>query len=540
MRRGLLLVALLLAAQVASAHSGHDHNQTLPAQPAKPGPSPGPTTPARNSSANATAVPATASAAPTGLPGFGATTSSPGTREWLGYKGDPMRTGANGARAPVAPEPRWTVAGTPGTGIYASPVVAHGLVVFAGLDRKVHAVDANTGFGRWAHPLPSMGFSSPAIADDKVLVASSNGTLVALDLATGNERWVVELGGRVSASPLALLGVVYAQTEEGRVVALDAADGKLRWNRTLPPIESGVAPMWQGGRLYVGDAKGTVHALHALTGQTLWTASVATPVTATPVGTGKQVIVPTLGLKALEADSGRVAWAKPTAGFVRSSPAYQAGVLVYGNPEEPGVVGANAANGERLWSVSTRLFVRSAPAIAQDVAVVASDDGSLLAMRLRNGTLLWTIDAGERMRASPVVLDGVVYAARMDGLLRHYSDDAAPSTEPSEQLRTGGNDLGVLGFVVLVGALGVPYFGVRHLRQRVAAQHAGVPTQRLVEVQRPGLRGAAGFVGVACPRCACRFGVAPQDHSIVACPGCGLRSVVRRRGGGGGRGAPLS
>lgn len=540
MRWQLLLVAVLLVPGLALGHGGHEHGNAT-AGSSGPTPKPGAWPPPANGTVEADRTAAGAASAPLPYAAPSETTAtSPGTREWATFKGDPGRTGANGAKPPLAPQAKWSASGTAGVGIFAPPVVASGLVVFAGLDRHAHALDATTGFGLWSAPLPSMAFASPTVVDDKVLVAASEGTLLALDLRAGTERWRADLGGKTSASPLVHNGVAYAVTETGRVLALNVSDGALRWNRTVPPIGSVVAPTWAAGRLIVGDGAGQVHALHPLTGQTLWTTNVGTPVTATPVAAGKQLIVPTLGLKALEPETGRVLWSKVLGAFVRSSPAYQAGLLVYGDPEAPGVVGASALTGEPVWKVPTRLFVRSSPAIAQDVAVAAADDGSILAMRMKNGTVLWTLDAGERMRASPVVLEGRLFAARMDGLLRLYADAAAPSLAAEGPAATA-TDRSLIEAAPVVALAAVPFLGAKLARDRLrrsapAPEAAGAGD---VEPARPSPPPrVGGHVRVACPGCACRFGVDPGAQPVVVCPGCGLRSEVRRRQPGRVPGAP--
>lgn len=540
MRQAAVLVFLVLlqAPSLAQGHAGvHGGNETHGegAGELKPGAWPPPNGTAPNTTAPAPAPAGT----PVSVVGFEPTVSSPATREWYGFKGDPGRTGATGAKAPLAPQRKWDATGTANVGIFAPPVVADGVAVFAGLDRKVHAVNVATGFRAWAAPvaLPAMAYASPAIADDKVLVQAVDGTLLALDLATGAEKWRVALGDKASAAPLVHNGVVVALTEGGKVQALDIGDGKPRWNRTLGPVQSTVAPMMASGRIVIGDARGTVWGLHALTGQTLWTASLAAPVTATPVLAGKLVVVPTLGLRALELETGKVVWSRAMAGFVRSSPAHQAGVVVYGDPEAPGVHALSAQTGQPVWekAVPTRLFVRSAPTIAQDVAVAAADDGSILAMRLRNGTLLWTLDAGANMRASPVVLDGRLFAARMDGVLRLYEDPAVdPAADPGSDPGAGGDRL--LDLLPIFVALAVPYVGLKVARERMRQALAPPALAPLDSVGPPAEARAAaeqaarrGYIRVPCARCGCRFGVAPRQDRIVQCPGCGLRSEVRRK-----------
>lgn len=541
MRWALLVLAVLLAPGLASGHGSESHPEGTHGESGAqlaPEPKPGPWPPPANASAAEGSATPPPPPAPEPAALYEPTVASPATRQWLGFKGDALRTGATLAQAPLAPERRWD-AGQPGPGVLATPVVAHNLVVFAGLNRRVQAVDLATGFPQWSVELPAMALAAPAVAEDTLLVAAGNGTLVALELASGRERWRSELGARTSAAPLVVNGLVYAASEAGRVVALGLRDGSLRWSRSLPPLESLVAPTWAAGRLVVGDASGRVHALHALTGQSLWSVDIGTPVTSTPVGVGPRIVVPTLGLKALEVETGRVAWSRPAGAFVRSSPAYHLGVLAYGGADAPGVEAVNAFTGEALWAVPTRLYVRAAPTIAREHVVAAAEDGSLLAIWLRNGTVLWTLDAGERMQASPVVLDGMLLAARMDGVVRLFADPEASAAEAAlPQAAPAGN--GLVGLLPIFGALAAPYVVLRRLHARMLrrveeAARAAAPAGAVAPLRG----GAAGVVRVACPRCTCRFGAEPRHLSIAACPACGAKLVVRvARGARGARAAP--
>jgi outer membrane protein assembly factor BamB len=519
----LLLVVLLAAPALAGAPAGNA-TKGEPAPTPAPGPWP-PPAPANNT----TAVPA-ARGTPAGA--YEPTVTSPGVREWTGFKGDALRTGATAAHLPLDPVKRWDASGTAGYGIAAEPVVTHGLVVWGALDRKVHAVDANTGFPQWSADLPGRVMGSPAVAEDTLLVATLDGTLTALRLTDGTERWHRTLGDRIGAAPLTANGVVYVVGETGHVAAFEVPSGAPRWNRTLTGVAGGVAPLLIGGRLVVAQLDGTVVALQALTGTTLWTASVGGPVLATPVGVGNRVVVPTLGLVALDAESGRKAWSRPAVMLVRSSPAFGQGMLVYGDPEEPGVIGADAYTGEPRWRAHLTVFVTSPATIARDAAVVASKDGTFTAMQLRNGTILWQRDAGERMSVAPVVFDGRVLVARTDGTVRLFADESTVVAEDGGIPAATGGGNGLLGLLPVFAVLALPYFGVRHLRDRMHRQ--GQPSRASAALAEqptanPAARPVDGTARVACPRCACKFGVDPRRDRIVACPACGARAAVRRR-----------
>jgi outer membrane protein assembly factor BamB len=531
----LLFAALLLAplgASLALGHAGHDHA-------APPTPQPGPSgqvayQPPGDAAGNASARNASAAgnASRAAMPPLAALGgAAPGrNQEWAVFKGDPERTGSTPAHLPLAPKLRWQ-AGSGGGGIVASPSVANGLVVFAALDKHVYAVDVETGLPRW--PSVETGgfvFAAPSISDGIVLLAVTDGRLVALNLTDGSQRWEVRLNGTLSASPLVVKGTVVEATESGEVAALALDNGAPLWTRKLPGLARGVSPVWTGGRVVVGDADGNVWALHALTGQTLWRTLLPDPVTATPaVGNGR-LFVPTLGLACLDLDTGRALWRHGEDAFVDSSPAAANNMVVLGAGDEPGIEGLNALTGERAWFVPTRLPVRSAPVVTPDGVLAVSDDGSLLVMNLRNGTLVWTLDAGERVHGSPAVVDGKVLVGRIDGMLRAYGDEARAASGAPALVDPAGGGIGLLEVLPVAAVVGVPYLGARWVRRRVRRKAGARHTPLPLPPPPPKPPAPGDAVRVLCPRCSCRFGVAPVRDRVVQCPACGMRAAVRRKG----------
>ncbi|MCA1814552.1 MAG: PQQ-binding-like beta-propeller repeat protein [Halobacteriales archaeon] len=520
----LLVLLLLASAQPVWASLGHDG---APAPKATPGASGS----AQNASAqSATPVPAVPAPPVQSLP----VPTAGSANDWPAFKGGSDRTGATTAHLPLAPALRWQTGATANGGILASPVAAQGLIVFASLDRHVYAVDAASGLQHWRWDAGKLLLGTPALAQGLALVPVSDGRLVALDLLNGTERWTGRLNGTMSASPLTYNGEVIAASEAGQVVAFDLADGAVKWSRTVGPLGDLVSPALAGGRVIVGDALGTVWALHVLTGNVLWKAGIGSPVTATPAAGDGRIIVPTLGLKSLDQETGHILWTRDEGGPVRSSPAYRAGVIVVGGGDTPGIAGVNAVNGQRLWFVASRLFVKSAPIIAADQALAISDDGSLFAMTLRNGTLLWTLDAGERTHGSPALVNGKVVVGRIDGLLRVYGDEASAAgsgvrsgeAEPTPAASNANDTL--LTALPLVAVLGGAYYALRLGRDRMRAKANQASAPEHIPLPPP-LPKPGETLRMTCPRCACRLGVRLQAGEVATCPGCGLRSALRRK-----------
>jgi outer membrane protein assembly factor BamB len=139
---------------------------------------------------------------------------------------------------------RRTFAGTtsaPGaSGFAGGPLLVDDLVLAAGDDGSIHAIDRRTGAPRWCvRPTRAAGasFSVPDVDHrplarvGRVLVAGSlTGAVTAYDLDTRNERWrKVPLDSSVAFGIASGRRTVYVPYFSGRLVALRASDGQERW-----------------------------------------------------------------------------------------------------------------------------------------------------------------------------------------------------------------------------------------------------------------------------------------------------------------------
>jgi len=84
---------------------------------------------------------------------------------------------------------------------YASAALTDKLVVAASRDRRVYAIDRETGKKAWSFLTRGAVDSSPVVLKDRVYVASTDRNLYVLELATGKELEKHDLGAQVLASP---------------------------------------------------------------------------------------------------------------------------------------------------------------------------------------------------------------------------------------------------------------------------------------------------------------------------------------------------
>jgi len=99
--------------------------------------------------------------------------------------------------------------------------------------------------------------------------------------------------------------------------------------------------------------------------------------------------------------------------------AFRGGPTHHGSYEDVGI----EREPELRWAFSTGGPVTSSPAIADGLAYVGSDDGSMYAVDTRTGTEAWRFETGGPVRSSPAVAGGVVFFGSYDGSF--YALDAA-------------------------------------------------------------------------------------------------------------------
>ncbi len=103
---------------------------------------------------------------------------------------------------------------------YASAAIGGGLVIVAGRDKLVHALDQETGEARWTFRARARFDASPAIAGNRVYAGNADGRLYVLDLATGENVGEFHAGGPIMGSPALSGGTIVFGTQDGTLFAL--------------------------------------------------------------------------------------------------------------------------------------------------------------------------------------------------------------------------------------------------------------------------------------------------------------------------------
>lgn len=122
-------------------------------------------------------------------------------------------------------ERRWAVPNE-AVEFVASPAVDASIVVAAGRDKKIRALDPATGKPLWEFLARKGIDSSPVIGPETIFAGSDDGRIYALDRKDGKEVWSYDIGARINSSPAVAGGHLVIGAQDGSVYAFRAATAR--------------------------------------------------------------------------------------------------------------------------------------------------------------------------------------------------------------------------------------------------------------------------------------------------------------------------
>jgi outer membrane protein assembly factor BamB len=278
----------------------------------------------------------------------------------------------------------------------------------------------------------------PAIGYGRLYLSNAGGTLAAYSAHTGGTAWLYHAHRCTASTPAVAHHIVYEtflnrppcnapNVTNGEVVALRTGNGKLVWRRRIGPSES--SPLVAGRTVYVGDWRGKVYALDALTGRRRWTFSAGGRVKGGVALAGNHVFFGSYDhhMYALDARTGRLQWrASPQARLGGAATFYATPAVAYGRVYIGGTDGKvysfGAATGKIRWSHGTGGYVYGTAAVWNKHVFVGSYDHTFYSFDAATGNVQWRFHANGPISGSATVVDGIVYFATLNR--RTYGLDA--------------------------------------------------------------------------------------------------------------------
>ncbi|WP_374027221.1 PQQ-binding-like beta-propeller repeat protein [Bdellovibrio bacteriovorus] len=314
-----------------------------------------------------------------------------------------------------------------------TPVLAGDLVIQGnGLDGIV-AYSRDNGQERWRLPIENGAEPSATLIRDRLFVGASDGNFYSIEASTGTVQWTFNTKSENLAAPLLEDGIVYFLAGNSVFYALDAATGRQIWLHSRQDtsqfsIRGGSQAALNNGILYVGFSDGSVVALNAKTGSSLWEVQLNRnkrfrDIDATPVVDGNQLYVAGYDdkLYCLSVDKGEVLWRIEGGGY--------SGVTVVGDkliyPTTNGEVQAlNKASGDKLWSYKLKDGIATQVRTYKGVLVFGESQGSLRFLDANAGTEVGSFEPGRGILSSPQVDEKAGRVYFISGEANLYAIDA--------------------------------------------------------------------------------------------------------------------
>ncbi len=278
---------------------------------------------------------------------------------------------------------------------------------------------------------PVLGERIPILvseSDAKVDPAIS-GLDVLLPAATTNADWAQSGGNAEKSMGHLALGSSVARAWD---VSIPAGSNRERL---------AAAPVISGGKLYVVDVNGSLHAYDANSGASLWTVPIAKDEKnkaarfggGVSIDGGRAYASDGLGdIVAFDAGTGAEIWRQKPGPPLRGAPTV-AGDQLYILSQDNQLFVLATADGKQVWTASGSLesqgvFGVAAPAVAQGTVVAGFSSGELNGYRFENGRALWgdalsrtsmstSVSSLADIDADPVIDSGRVYAIGKGGRL---------------------------------------------------------------------------------------------------------------------------
>ncbi|WP_436775062.1 protein kinase domain-containing protein [Yinghuangia sp. YIM S09857] len=292
-----------------------------------------------------------------------------------------------------------------------------GIVLAATADGMVTAMNGHTGYFQWDYALPG-GLRGTPVSDGALVHAgSADGWLNTLDTAAQHLTDRRPVGSRVIGCAVAPGRVVVA-TASGVVWCFPATHGQAEWGEPVgAPITAG--PVVAGRTVYVGDARGRLHALDLHDGGSGWPRSPELGERPIAVSvTGGLVVAAGAdgGLYAFDAVDGSPHWTARSAAQTWACVADPASDTVSTGALDGAVRTYHAATGEQIGELPVADGIRRSLAHVGGALVVGGTDGSTLAVDPLGGHRIWRhAGAGPVHAPAAAVPGGPVVVGRLDG-----------------------------------------------------------------------------------------------------------------------------
>lgn len=247
-------------------------------------------------------------------------------------------------------------------------------------------------------------YASPVIANGILYIGSTDGKLYALDAKQWGIKWVFDAGDAIRYSAVVLGDRVYFSARNNKVYALDAKTGAKLWEfksknwMDAPPIVV-------DNKVYVGAFRSTIYVLNARTGELESRREKTIQIRDIEYGCVNGVFRP------VSPEHNAKVWQSQTAGS-ESYPVTANGT-VYIGARDGQLHAFDTVSKTQTWVYQLGGFVEAAPAISEGILYAASGDGSVYAFTNASAVTNRTPDTRQ---TGIVVHDAAPVYAKKEGM----------------------------------------------------------------------------------------------------------------------------
>ena len=331
--------------------------------------------------------------------------------------------------------------------IFSSPSVVEGRVYMSTGDRRILALDEQSGELIWEYEVSGPVNSTPAVAGDLVFTGLRDRSLVVLNKNTGELEWQYFTGNFVYSSPAVHNGVLYLTSGDNRLYAFDAQSGDIRWIYDAG-VSISSAPAVNDVVVAVVSHLGTLHIVDIHTGKLRFDFIMRGGANTSPSLKDDYVYIANdAGVIAIDwhkrflpferkarylrvqlfiwgfvntlSPQKGLVWVKYKPHEVFTTTPVVAGDMIYVGSQSGNLYAFNRMTGEERWRFSSDAGgrIRASAAVTGQTVYVGDDQGRLYAIDALSGERQWTFQTGGGIAASPAIANGVLYLTSGDGNL---------------------------------------------------------------------------------------------------------------------------
>lgn len=272
--------------------------------------------------------------------------------------------------------------------LYASPVIANGILYIGSTDGKLYALDAKQWGIKWVFNAGEAIRYSAAVHGDRVYFSARNNKVYALDAKTGEKLWEFKSKNWMDAPPIVVDNKVYVGAFRSKIYVLNARTGSLESRRETTIQIRGIE---------YGCANGVFRPISPEHNAKLWRSQTAGSESYPVTANGTVYIGARDGqLHAFDAASKTQTWVYQFGGFVEAAPAISEGILYAASGDGSVYAFTNAGEVSNLTNGNQATDTRQTGIVVHDAApVYANKDGMAVLLNLNDGVHLPIVQASD-------------------------------------------------------------------------------------------------------------------------------------------------